>query len=229
MKDAACFRPSLVFVPPRNESVARAGDRDPTVSHGDLPTGTPEFHYMAMAYQLPTHTVAMVKRLRRRRDRLRYELLDGVLLVTPLPTNQHQVVTARVFGALYQAVVVPGRAYVVSPGEIEIGEQHLVNPDILVYPATYPPSTHWRDIRRWWLAVEVLSPSTRVYDREYKVGAYLAFGVDQVWLVDAKRHEVRRWDGHGIAGEIVTDTLLWRPPDGGPDIEIDLGEVFRDV
>lgn len=45
-----------------------------------------------------------------------------------------------------------------------------------------------------WLAVEVFSPSSRLYDRDFKRVAYLALGVAEVWLVDvvAKTVEVHR-------------------------------------
>ena len=44
--------------------------------------------------------------------------------------------------------------------------------------------TDWRKITEHWLAVEVLSRSSRVYDREFKRDAYFALGLQQVWLVD---------------------------------------------
>lgn len=58
----------------------------------------------------------------------------------------------------------------------------------MVFPAIYRPGTPWRSMRVWWLATEVFSASSRVYDREYKRDAYLSPGVDEVWLVDIDEH-----------------------------------------
>ncbi|MBC8089277.1 MAG: hypothetical protein H7Z40_18580 [Phycisphaerae bacterium] len=44
---------------------------------------------------------------------------------------------------------------------------HL-EPDILVYPARFTPGPPWEEITEHWLAVETLSRSSRMYDREFK-------------------------------------------------------------
>ena len=48
---------------------------------------------MAMSIPLPTYTVDMVRAFPD--DGQRYELVEGVLLVTPAPASDHQVVIAR--------------------------------------------------------------------------------------------------------------------------------------
>lgn len=76
-----------------------------------------------------------------------------------------------------------------------------LQPDILVYPARYPIDSKWEDIDEHWLAVQVLSRSSRVYDREIKRDAYIALGVQEVWLVDrwSKVVEVTRVRGPGAS------------------------------
>jgi Uma2 family endonuclease len=184
----------------------------------------PGHHIMVMPLQIPRYTVDQIRSFPE--DGLRYELLDGFLLVTPAPTSLHQVVTMNLAAALHQALVQSGRAWIVSCGELEIGNHTLLNPDILVYPTSYPPGTHWKRIRGWWLAVEVLSPSTRVYDRDFKRGAYLSLGVEEAWLVDPEGRCIDRWSGQGherISGGILT----WSPKAVAPDsIEIDLSRIF---
>lgn len=179
---------------------------------------------MAMPIQIPRYTVDQVRSFQE--DGQRYELLDGFLLVTPAPANLHQIVTLNLAAALHQALVPSRRARVVSCGELEIGKHTLLDPDILVYPVTYGPRTPWKRIREWWLAVEVLSPSTRVYDRDFKQGAYLSLGVEEVWLVDPERATVDVWneDGHQ---RIRGGLLAWSPRALRPArIEIDLDLVF---
>jgi len=179
---------------------------------------------MAMPIQIPRYTVDQVRSFPE--DGQRYELLDGFLLVTPAPANLHQIVTTNLTVALHQAVVPSGKARIVSIGELEIGTRTLLNPDILVYPASYAPTTPWKRIRDWWLAVEVLSPSTRIYDRDFKREAYINLGVEEVWLVDPESAMVEVWNEDGqqrISGGLLT----WRPKALRPDrIEIELDQVF---
>ncbi|MBC8088825.1 MAG: Uma2 family endonuclease, partial [Phycisphaerae bacterium] len=70
-------------------------------------------------------------------DGNRYELLDGMLLVTPLAANAHQVVCLRLSAILWQAVGRTGDAHVVSPGCIRVPPSVHLEPDILVYPARF--------------------------------------------------------------------------------------------
>jgi len=179
---------------------------------------------MAMPIQIPRYTVDQVRSFPE--DGQRYELLDGFLLVTPAPASLHQIVTLNLAAGLHQALVPSRRARVVSCGELEIGNHTLLDPDILVYPVSYEPRTPWKRIREWWLAVEVLSPSTRVYDRDFKQRAYLNLGVEEVWLADPESATVEVWneDGHQrISGGL----LAWRPKALRPDrIEIELDQVF---
>lgn len=182
---------------------------------------------MAMALQVPHFTVDMLDQFPD--DGTRYELLEGMLLVTPAPSNAHQVVATRLANALTNALGPDGPGRVVAVGAIQRGENTQLQPDILVYPATFPPTAHWRDIHGWWLAVEVMSPVSRVYDREFKRGAYLALGVEESWLVDPNECAVEVWTRTERESRFATSTLVWRPAALNRDVVIDLDEVFRDV
>jgi len=162
-------------------------------------------------------------------DGQRYELIEGILLVTPAPESDHQIVIARLLAALHTYLGDQGPAYVVSPGEIEIAPSLHLEPDVLVFPSTFRPGTKWTDINGWWLAVEVLSPSSKHYDRDYKVAAYLHLGVAEVWIVDL---EQRRCEVSGVDGRrsIVEDRRLrWHPSGIAQPLELDLDTIFRDI
>lgn len=179
---------------------------------------------MVMPLQVPRYTVEQVRRFPD--DGLRYELLNGFLLVTPSPGSLHQIVTVNLAVALHQAVTPSRRGWVVSIGEIEIAPRTLLNPDILVYDGSYAPNTPWKQIRGWWLAVEVLSSSTRVYDRDFKQQAYLNLGVEEVWLVDPEAAVIDRWNEQGYE-QISGGFLSWTPKALAPDsVEIDLDRIF---
>jgi Uma2 family endonuclease len=182
---------------------------------------------MGMPLPVPSFTIDMLDQFPD--DGTRYELLDGILLVTPAPSTAHQVVATRIATALSNALVPDRLAHVVAVGAIQRGDRTQLQPDILVYPGAFPPTVRWRDIHGWWLAVEVMSPSSRIYDRDVKRGAYLALGVEEYWLVDMSDCSVEVWNRASAEGRRVTHTLTWRPAALDADILIDLDEVFRDL
>jgi Uma2 family endonuclease len=176
---------------------------------------------MAMAISVPLYTVDDLDNFPD--DGNRYELLDGVLLVTPQAAAPHQIVASRIQAELSISFQKPGLAHVVGPGAVVRMPNTQLQPDILVYPARFSPSTDWRKVTEHWLAVEVLSRSSRIYDREFKRDAYFALGLKQVWLVDWHARSVEVWKSKGKSS-VVRDTVRWRI--AGADVDISLHEVF---
>lgn len=180
---------------------------------------------MAMPIPLPKYTVDMVRAFPD--DGHRYELVEGVLLVTPAPAPDHQIVIARLMTALNNYLGVNGPAFAVSPGEIEIAPNLHLEPDVLVFPAAFRSAKKWTEIGDWWLAVEVLSPSSKHYDRDYKLEAYLRVGVAEVWIVDLERGccEVSGRDGRRSVLEYRT--VSWHPAGMSQPLHLDLEEILR--
>ena len=178
---------------------------------------------MGMAATIPYYTVDDLERFPR--DGNRYELLDGVLLVTPAPGGPHQLVVSRILSVLLPAVQVPGHAFVFAPGAVSIPPRTQLEPDILVVPAEYPVRQQWPSACERWLAVEVYSRSSRIYDHDFKRDNYLKLGVEEVWLVDWRNRSVEISRTLG-ASETVHDFIIWRPPVLDVDVRIDLNDVF---
>lgn len=181
---------------------------------------------MAMAITVPHYTVDDLANFPD--DGNRYELLDGVLLVTPGASLGHQVIASRIQARLTEAVQWPGLAYVVGPGVVVRLPRTQLQPDILVFPTTYKADTDWRKIKDNWLAVEVLSRSSKIYDREFKKDAYFALGVQQVWLVDRWTKSIEVWRSP-VSKKLVHDTLRWRAPQGDATMTLELAEVFAGI
>jgi Uma2 family endonuclease len=118
-------------------------------------------------------------------DEFRYELDDGVLVVSPAPSMLHQLAVARLTTILTAAC--PAQLFVLPGVGVNIGRfQHRV-PDLAVVPAG-PFDTTFQETPPA-LAVEVASPRTRLYDRNRKKDIYAGFGIRSYWIVTPDRHE----------------------------------------
>ncbi len=178
-----------------------------------------------MPLSLPAYTVDMLRDFPD--DGNRYELLEGFLIVTPAPSRRHQVIAGRLFSAIERYLAPTDLAYAVPVGEIQRAPRILLQPDILVLSGTESITAPWTDARDWWLAVEVFSPSSRMYDRNYKRDAYLALGVREVWLLDLDEKEVLVSRPGGPTDSAVHDVLGWHPVEMPAPLEVDLSHIFR--
>lgn len=184
---------------------------------------------------VPTFTVETLEHLRASLpdEGGRYELLDGFLLVTPAPRPAHEEVVSRLAYALRHAIGDPGVARVAMRSEVRRGTRHYFEPDLLVYPSTFPLDAEWEQLSEWWLVVEVLSPSSRAYDSVLKRDAYLALGVHTVWLVDPNERKVEVW-ARGADRALVLreqDTLRWGFGESAREVsvKVELIHLFRDI
>ena len=182
---------------------------------------------MVMPAVLPRYTVDMLDALPDYPG-VRYELVDGLLLVTPAAGSLHAGITARLIASLV-AGIPEDYAYVAPPGEVRVGRFTSLVPDILVYPSRFPLGTAWKDITEWLLAIEIVSPSSAVYDRDHKRRAYLALGVREYWVVDPMRRSIEVWRPGDAAPRIESVRFEYVTPDGGHRVSIDVERLFRDV
>lgn len=114
-------------------------------------------------------------------DGHRYELVDGVLLVTPAPGTAHQICVAMLVAALVSAA--PSEHLVLpAPYDWVVDPRTSFQPDLLVARRTDVGEDRLE--RPPLLVVEVHSPSTRLTDLTLKRAAYEAAGVPAYWLVD---------------------------------------------
>lgn len=116
-------------------------------------------------------------------DGRRYELLDGVLIVSPAPGRQHQRACLVLAMTLEQAC--PDTMEVlIAPFAVQTSSTTELQPDVLV--------ARERDLTEKnlpvapLLAVEVLSPSTALHDVNSKKAAYERMGAPSYWVVDPR-------------------------------------------
>jgi Uma2 family endonuclease len=116
-----------------------------------------------------------------KQDGRRHELIDGTLVVTPVPGRRHQKVVGSLWVVL-DAVCTDRFDVVAAPFSIRLSDQLELQPDVLVGriedftedDLPVPPV----------LAVEVLSPSTAIHDLNTKKAVYERLGTAGYWVID---------------------------------------------
>lgn len=190
----------------------------------ELRPPTPSPQIMAMAALLRQFTVDEVEAFPD--DGNRYEVLHGVLLVTPQAGFSHQVIAMRVAASLYSLLQDEAGIQVCAPGAVQIRPSIHLEPDVLV--GGWPEVPRWDAVVRHWLAVEVSGVGSRVQDREYKRDAYLRLGVQEVWLVDLDLQHIFVSRPGGRKDVSYDSTLTWVSP-GGRELRLDIPALFRGV
>ena len=136
-------------------------------------------------------------------DGHRYELIDGTLIVTPVPSIAHQIALGELLFNLYDDVPADME---LLPGPIDwvAGTHTVFTPDVVVVRRTDivddaiggPPV----------LVVEVLLPATRAIDLGTKRVALGSYGVPTYWVIDPVVPSLTAFhnDGTGTLVEVAT-------------------------
>lgn len=114
-------------------------------------------------------------------DGCRYELDDGVLVVSPAPMPIHQRVLHRL-QVLLDGACPPDFEVLPGPGA-ELDELNYRIPDLVVVRSSSIARADRNVTRPPDLAVEIASPSTASYDRNRKKVVYAQFGIPAYWIV----------------------------------------------
>lgn len=120
-------------------------------------------------------------------DGRRYELLDGMLFVSPAPLWGHQEVVGAVYRLLYGSQP-RGVRTLMAPFDVRLAVDTQFQPDVFV--ARYTDMRPERLPAAPLLVVEVRSPSTALYDLNLKRAAYERHGVTSYWMVHPQEPSV---------------------------------------
>ena len=112
-------------------------------------------------------------------DGRRYELVDGVLMVSPAPRIPHQVVLAELIVLLHGACP-PGLFVVPGPG-VRMSDDTELIPDLVVIRQDQLNAR--RVTRPPLIVVEIQSPSTALFDLNTKKAVYERFSIESYWVV----------------------------------------------
>jgi Uma2 family endonuclease len=161
-----------------------------------------------------------------------YELGKGVIEVSDVPHPSHFAELQQVRNQLilYQAGNPQVVHSVTGSNDSKIlleSDQSERHPDISVYLSP-PPDT--KDIWSTWIpaiVVEVVSKSSIERDYDIKPAEYLAFGIDEYWIVDGAKLQVTvhsRWRGRWKT-RVVKSSQKYSPL-CLPGFTLDLKKVF---
>lgn len=164
-------------------------------------------------------------------DGRRYELIDGVIVVSPAPSLAHQTVSKRLLQLVLPFETVHNLGWVFyAPVEVRLSPSAVVQPDLLFVSrarASVLRSTHVDGPPD--LVVEILSTSTRHRDLGEKLAVYEAAGVLEYWLADPQNHRFfayalknGRFEPIPQTGAIVRSVVL-------PGLEIDVTALFANL
>jgi len=164
-------------------------------------------------------------------DGNRYEVVDGELLVTPVPAELHQrAVTLLALELGLLAREQGGFEVLVSPADLELDPRGMVQPDVFAQGfVNGRPSVAWNTGAPLLLAVEVLSPSTARADRTIKRRRFQRAGIPEYWIVDLDARVIERWRPTDARPEILGETITWQPGANGEPLTIELGLLFARI
>jgi Uma2 family endonuclease len=161
-------------------------------------------------------------------DGNRYEVIRGVLYVTPAPNFKHQFSVVKLVSALDRFVSERDLGIVLAaPFDVLLpaGIASPVEPDVMVFLTGNTPQEDDKNFQGVPdLVVEVLSPRTRSRDRKVKLEAYEDAGIPEYWMADPSARTVvvhvlhnGRYVEHcrGGVGEKVRSSIL-------PDFEVEV-------
>ena len=178
-------------------------------------------------------TIEEVEELIERREGYtpRYELVDGELLVTPGPSNRHQLIAFEL-AILLRTYVLEHRIGDVrlGPGVVKLDPSSYFEPDIYVVPAVNGRRQASSVlVTRLLLAVEVLSPSSARHDRITKRRYFQSHGVPDYWVVDTEAHALELWQPGDDRAALVAERLSWHPQGASAPFELDVAALFAAV
>jgi Uma2 family endonuclease len=168
------------------------------------------------------------------------ELIDGAAYVRepPSPSYSHQLIAFELACQLKNQLVDTPWRVCIAPLDVRLPKRG--EPDDQVDTVVQPDVFITKDLRKMdarglrgapdWLA-EVLSPSTRSYDRAVKIPVYERAGVSEVWLIEPKRLSVAIYRlANGRYEQPTVLRLRGRTPlTAVPEVTVDWDRITREL
>lgn len=118
-------------------------------------------------------------------DDVRYELIEGELIMTPSPVTRHQRISGRLFAFIFAFVTDnnPGEVFA-APYDVVFDNYNVFQPDILFISKDRLNIITDKNVQGSPdFVIEILSESTGYRDAIQKKRLYARFGVREYWIV----------------------------------------------
>lgn len=120
----------------------------------------------------------------------RWELIEGIpFAMSPMANPKHQKIASNLNAQLWQ--LLDGNecdCQVYQPIDVKIKEDTVVNPDLLI--VCHEIEGQFLD-RPFPMAIEILSPATRIKDQVTKYALYEEFGVKYYIMIDPDENSTK--------------------------------------
>ncbi len=127
----------------------------------------------------------------------RYELIDGVVCMSPAPTPRHQKLIRAILRQLESFVDSnPGFDFF-QDSDVVFSPKVVYEPDVSCYRPGRVPAMPRQLTEVPDLVIEVLSPGSRAFDLTTKKDDYERFGVGEYWAIDPADARVRCYKRDG--------------------------------
>ena len=156
-------------------------------------------------------------------ESLTYELMDGLVMLSPRPGERHQRILFNLSGEIYALLKKAKHCQGYTELEMQLDDCVLI-PDLMIIcekeklsPQRYQGAP--------LIAMEILSPHSAQRDLLYKLNKYQSFGVKEYWIVDPKTQSITMHDYAHQTTEIFTtsDTISSQVL---PQIAIAVADIF---
>ncbi|HMV84468.1 MAG TPA: Uma2 family endonuclease [Blastocatellia bacterium] len=120
------------------------------------------------------------------KDGSKYELIAGVLYMSPPPDFPHNYSSATLNQVFYSHIEQSGnKGLVFTPrAALWTSSATYVEPDLFYISEDTLNRINIRKPHTADLVVEIISPGTAIYDRNTKADTYAGLGVRELWLID---------------------------------------------
>jgi len=182
-----------------------------------------------------TYTLEEFWELPEPEDHSKLELIAGVLYMTPPPGYLHNNSVSRLIRLLADYLTKSGdqgNLYVPRAGIVK-GPNSWLEPDLFYIAAgtkALPDPNYPQYFSTADLVIEVISPSSAIYDRNTKADTYAALGVKELWLLDESSGiiELRTLQGDSYGRSLVFERDDYFKSVVLPGFEVKVSSVFGD-
>jgi Uma2 family endonuclease len=156
------------------------------------------------------------------------ELLKGRFVVSPSPNVLHQTIVGLLFERLSAAARKTGGMAIVSPMDVILSDDSILQPDVLYVSKARRGIVKERIEGAPDLVIEIISGSAR-RDRIEKLDLYARYGVSEYWIVDPEAQTIDFLINEGGRFVVQSPTHDRYQSPRLPEVDIQVADFWRQV